>query len=92
MKRTFEFSPSPAECASEFASWSDMDQAAFFEHMCRIFNNWGAFQRDTQALGIGRELKKWPHALRLLREIVADAESPATGQSTIPTTPTSEEP
>lgn len=75
MKRTFEFSPSTKECAEEFAKWADIEQASFFEHVARIFSGWGPIEKDTQAIGIGRELRKWPLALQLLKEIVADAEA-----------------
>lgn len=75
MKRTFDFAPTPLELAKEFATWSSEDQAAFLEHVRRIFVSWGACQKDMQVLGVGHALRDhWPETAQLVRDLAADAE------------------
>jgi hypothetical protein len=68
VKRSFEFNPSPLECAEEFATWSGDDQAAFFEHLGKLFAKWGKHRRDSQVYYIGERLRAWGVG----RQFVAD--------------------
>ena len=75
IKRTFEFNPSPGELAREFASWGDIEQAEFFEHVFRELDSWGSHKKDMQVLGIGQKLRdQWPNAAQMVRELAADTD------------------
>lgn len=75
MKQTFQFHPTPLECAEEFANWSDDEQARFFAHVEHLFAEWGVHDKNVQLLGIGKLLRAhWPEAARLLCELALYAE------------------